>query len=140
MLQDNLIKLRKQMGLTQDAVAERLHVVRQTISKWEKGLSVPDADALRRLAELFEVSVGTLLGETTLEEPSPDRVADQLAAINEQLAIRNRRWRRIWKIVGWVLLIQLIVFLLMIIPSLVLSHHPVPETATNESIVATYDP
>ena len=140
MLQDNLIKLRKQRGLTQDAVAERLHVVRQTISKWEKGLSVPDADALRRLAELFEVSVGTLLSETTLEEPSPDRVADQLAAINEQLAIRNRRWRRIWKIVGWVLLIQLIVFLLMIILSLVPSHHPVPETATNESIVATYDP
>lgn len=140
MLQDNLIKLRKQRGLTQDAVAERIHVVRQTVSKWEKGLSVPDADALRRLAELFEVPVGTLLGETTLEEPSPDRVADQLAAINEQLAIRNRRWRRIWKIIGWVLLIQLIVFLLLILSSLVLSHHPVPEASETESIVATYAP
>ena len=140
MLQDNLIKLRKQKGLTQDAVAERLHVVRQTISKWEKGLSVPDADALRRLAELFEVPVGVLLGDSTLEEPSPDRVADQLAAINEQLAIRNRRWRRIWKIIGWVLLIQLIVFLLLVLSSLVLTHHPVPEVAETESIVATYAP
>lgn len=140
MLQDNLIKLRKQRGLTQDAVAERLHVVRQTISKWEKGLSVPDADALRRLAELFEVPVGTLLGETTLEEPTPDRVAEQLSAINEQLAIRNRRWRRFWKIVGWILLIQLIVFLLLIISSLVLSVDPVRGADVTESIIATFGP
>ena len=105
MLKDNLVILRKQKGLTQETVADRLHVVRQTVSKWEKGLSVPDADALQRLAELYEVPVSRLLGENIEDaDPTPDRVAEQLAAINEQLVIKNRRARRIWKTIGIILL------------------------------------
>lgn len=112
MLKENLVTLRKQKGLSQETVADRLHVVRQTVSKWEKGLSVPDADALQRLAELYEVSVSQLLGENIDGEPTPDRVAEQLAAINEQLAIKNRRARRIWKIIGIILLTQFLIGLL----------------------------
>ena len=115
MLKENLLTLRKQKGLTQEAVADRLHVVRQTVSKWEKGLSVPDADALQRLAELYEVPVSQLLGEIIDGEPTPDRVAEQLAAINEQLAIKNRRARRIWKIIGITLLSIVLLFMLMIV-------------------------
>jgi len=113
MLKENLVTLRKQKGLSQETVADRLHVVRQTVSKWEKGLSVPDADALQRLAELYEVSVSQLLGENIDGEPTPDRVAEQLAAINEQLAIKNRRARRIWKIIGIILLAQFLLVLLL---------------------------
>lgn len=56
MFQENLKTYRKAKGLTQEDLAVRLHVVRQTISKWEKGLSVPDAALLVRLSEVLEVS------------------------------------------------------------------------------------
>ena len=50
---ENLKLLRKQKGMSQEALAQQLNVVRQTISKWEKGLSVPDAELMTRIAELF---------------------------------------------------------------------------------------
>ena len=62
MFGENLKMLRKQKGFSQEELAVRLHVVRQTISKWEKGLSIPDAEMLIRLAEILEVSVSELLG------------------------------------------------------------------------------
>ena len=63
MFSENLKALRKQKGFSQEELATRLHVARQTISKWEKNLSVPDADTLICLAEILEVSVSELLGE-----------------------------------------------------------------------------
>ena len=114
MFQENLKTLRKQQGFTQETLAERLNVVRQTVSKWEKGLSVPDAELLVKLAEVLEVSVSTLLGGRVEGETEPNAVAEQLARINEQLVIKNRRAKRIWTVVaiaigGW-LLLQLLVF------------------------------
>lgn len=99
MFGENLKNLRKQKGLSQEELAERLHIVRQTVSKWEKGLSVPDADLLIRIAEIFETSVSTLLGDTI--EPSNDKniVAEKLEQLNTLLSERNRRSRRIWKAV-----------------------------------------
>lgn len=111
MLHKTLKDLRKKKGYSQEEAASRLNVVRQTVSKWEKGLSVPDADMLVKLAELYEVTVGELLGapqacEETTEPNQPDmrEVAEQLSRINEQLVIRNRRSSRIWKIVGGIVL------------------------------------
>ncbi len=114
MLSDNIRILRKQKGFTQEELAIRLHVVRQTVSKWEKGLSVPDADTLQRLAELLEVEVRQLLGFGVDLEKGNSEVAEQLARINEQLAIKNRRARRIWKTVGIVLLVLVIFNILAI--------------------------
>lgn len=105
MLQENIRAFRQKKGMTQEELALRLHVVRQTVSKWEKGLSVPDAELLIRLAEVLEVSVAQLLGgeaETATEE-KPDAMIEQLSRINEQLAIKNRRAKRLWKIVAWIL-------------------------------------
>ncbi len=62
MFNENLKSIRKAMGYTQEELAIKLNVVRQTVSKWEKGLSVPDADILSRMAEVLEVSVSELLG------------------------------------------------------------------------------
>lgn len=108
MLQDNLKALRKEKGLTQEELAIRINVVRQTVSKWEKGLSVPDAAMLMKLAEIFECPVSRLLGAEGEAKPDTDTVAQQLARINEQLAVKNRRSRRIWKIVGIVLAVFLL--------------------------------
>ena len=96
--------MRKAKGYTQEELAIKLNVTRQTISKWEKGLSVPDVDFLFKIADVLETNVGTLLGGAIMDEVNKDTVAEQLAKISEQLAIKNRRSKRIWKIVGIVLL------------------------------------
>ena len=100
MFHENLKALRKDRGLSQEELAVRLNVVRQTISKWEKGLSVPDAAMLIRLAEVLDTTVSRLLGaDVPEEEADRDRLAEQLARINEQLAVRNRRGRFILRLV-----------------------------------------
>ncbi len=112
MFNENLKTLRKQKGFTQEELAIRVSVVRQTVSKWEKGLSVPDADALQRIAEVLDVGVNELLGADFTQNADNNEVAQQLARINEQLAIKNRRWNRFWKIVGIILLINVVLTIL----------------------------
>ncbi len=114
MFSENLKTLRKQRGFTQEELAARLNVVRQTVSKWEKGLSVPDADMLMRLAEILETTVSTLLGSAIPDEKEPDDIAEQLARINEQLAVKNRRSRRIWRTVAAVLIALAVIYILLI--------------------------
>ena len=122
MFGENLKTLRKQKGFSQEELAVRLHVVRQTVSKWEKNLSVPDADTLIRLAEILEVSVSELLGAKIENENTASDVAEQLSRINEQLAIKNRRSRRIWKIVAIILasivLINIFIAVFFSVPNL----------------------
>ena len=101
MLGDNIKALRKQKGYSQETMANQLNVVRQTISKWEKGQSVPDAYMLEQIAELLEVPVSTLLGDTIPEETSlsrDDEIVTQLAILNAQLANQARSRRRTIKI------------------------------------------
>lgn len=123
MFSHNLKTLRKQKGLSQEEVAVRLHVVRQTVSKWEKGLSVPDAVLLSQLAEILEVNVATLLGENISQDKSQNELAEQLARISEELASKNRRSRLIWRIVLWVLVGWLgLTLLLMVMGAVTFSH------------------
>ena len=103
MLGDNIATLRKQRGMTQQTLADALYVTRQTISKWEKNLSVPDADALVRLADALETTVQTLLGQQAAAPAEPSDIAVALGRINDQLAIQNRRRSRIWKVIAWIL-------------------------------------
>jgi transcriptional regulator with XRE-family HTH domain len=100
MLGANMKTLRKRKGYSQETLAEQLHVVRQTISKWENGTSVPDAEMLNRISELFEVPVSELLGNSipdSEENPDIGEVAKQLAILNEQLANQASRRRKIIK-------------------------------------------
>lgn len=114
MLNTNLQKIRKERGLTQEALAVKLNVVRQTISKWEQGTAVPDADTLCRIAEALDIPVTDLLGvPVTKERDDVSAITKSLAEINEQLAIKNRRSHRIWKIVGITLLIFTIAILVL---------------------------
>lgn len=90
MLNENIRNLRKAKGLSQEELAIKLHVVRQTVSKWEKGLSVPDSSMLISLAEELDISVSTLLGETVQEEqPNKEHISEKLEVINLQLAKRS---------------------------------------------------
>lgn len=111
MLSKNLKIFRERKGLTQENVAEALNVVRQTISKWEKGISVPDADMLIRLAEILDVSVSELIGSDVTDEKNEDMIAVELARVADQLASRNHRSKRIIKCV----LIFLIILLLFLV-------------------------
>jgi len=98
MLNETIQTLRKARGLSQEELARRLHVVRQTVSKWEKGLSVPDAEMLIRLAEALDTAPAVLLGETPEAAPA-DSVAElavKLESLNQQFAreAEGRRKRR----------------------------------------------
>lgn len=125
MLNDNIKVLRKNKGLTQEELAARLHVVRQTVSKWEKGLSVPDAQMLQKLAEELDTTVAQLLGAQELTEQDSDQVAEQLARINEQLAIKNRRAKRIWRIIAVVIGLYLLFWIVTVVGALYFSANPV---------------
>lgn len=115
MLSNNLKRIRQSKGFTQEELAIKINVVRQTVSKWEKGLSVPDADILNRIAEVLDVSVSELLGAEITSEENKNEIAEQLSKISEQLAIKNRRSKRIWKTIGIVLLAVFVLYIVLII-------------------------
>lgn len=101
MLNENIRKLRKSKGFSQEELAVKLGVVRQTVSKWEKGLSVPDSEMLIKLAEELDTTVNNILGETVAEEESELKViAAKLELLNEQFAKQSEAHRRTKRIVS----------------------------------------
>lgn len=148
MLHETLRALRKKKGYSQEETASRLNVVRQTVSKWEKGLSVPDADMLVRLAELYEITVGELLGASPVQEETPElpqpnmhEIAEQLSRINEQLVIKNRRSSRIWKIVGGILIGWILLHLIGAVLSIAaFSVLRIENTETGQVVEEQYEP
>lgn len=115
MFHENLKTMRKAKGYTQEELAIKLNVMRQTVSKWEKGLSVPDADVLCKIADVLDTDVSTLLGEEIVEETDKSAVAQQLAKISEQLAMKNQRSKTIWKVVCIILFVILVFYILAIV-------------------------
>lgn len=108
MLGDTIKELRKKQNISQEELALKMHVVRQTISKWEKGLSVPDAEEVIRLAEIFQVSVSELLGVQERESFSNQILAEKLEEVNQELAKRIERERVLMeagKVRGYILML-----------------------------------
>lgn len=103
--------------MSQQFLADQLHVTRQTISKWERGLSVPDADMLIALSEMFEVSVSTLLNRSINEEDTLENtlLAEKLEQLNLQLAQRNQRSRKVWKVIRFIAIACLVFGILCIL-------------------------
>lgn len=108
MLSENIKTIRKSKGLSQEELAIKLNVVRQTISKWEQGLSVPDADMLISISEVLETPVSALLGETIAETKADDLrvISEKLEVINLQLA-RGKAIRQ--KAVHWFFILLCVV-------------------------------
>lgn len=116
MLHENIKAIRTSKGLSQQELAVKLNVVRQTISKWEQGLSVPDADLLIALSDALETPVSTLLGETVAETETDGlkAISEKLEVINLQLAQRKTTRRKLlhWVLIGWCVLIAVLFVLL----------------------------
>ena len=134
MLNENIKAIRKSKGLSQQDLAVKLNVVRQTVSKWEQGLSVPDSDMLISISEALETPVSTLLGEMVIETEADKikAISEKLEVINWQLAQRKNTRR---KIIRW-LLISLCAIIVMIFAALIIWSSPYlgwdyndPETA-----------
>ena len=91
MLNENIKRIRKSKGLSQEELAIKLNVVRQTVSKWENGLSVPDSSMLIMLADELDTTVSELLGEPIAEPTTDDLMilSKKLEVINLQLAKRS---------------------------------------------------
>ena len=134
MLSENIKAIRKSKGLSQQEFAVKLNVVRQTISKWEQGLSVPDSDMLVFISEVLETPISTLLGETVAETEIDHlkAISEKLEVINLQLSQRKTTRRKIFH---W-MLILLCAAIVIISAVLVLINSPYlgwdyrnPETA-----------
>ena len=104
MLKENIKAIRKSKGFSQQELAIKLNIVRQTVSKWEQGLSVPDADLLISLSEALETPVSTMLGETVIETEvdTLKAISEKLEVINMQLAQRKNTRR---KMIHWSLIL-----------------------------------
>ena len=118
MLKDNLKTLRKNKGLSQEELSIKLHVVRQTISKWETGLSVPDAQMLITISEFFETPVSEILGENIEEKEQNDLkiISQKLEIINEQLSMSQEQKKK--RTITFLIIIDISLILLFIILAL----------------------
>ena len=134
MLSENIKAIRKSKGLSQEELAIKLNVVRQTISKWEQGLSVPDSEMLISISEVLETPVSTLLGENVIESKVDDlkAISEKLEIINLQLAQRKTTRRKTlhWLLISLCAVIVMIFAVLIVLNSSYLgwNYHD-PETA-----------
>ena len=121
MLNENIKTFRKSKGLSQQELAVRLNIVRQTVSKWEQGLSVPDSDMLISLSEVFETPVSTLLGENVIETEvdTLKAISEKLEVVNLQLAKRKTTRRKIihWSLISLCVIIIVIFAVLLTLES-----------------------
>ena len=115
MLKDNLKTLRKNKGLSQEELSIKLHVVRQTVSKWELGLSVPDAEMLITISEILETPVSKILGENIEEKENNDLkvISKKLEVINEQLSMKQEQKRK--RIIDTLVIVDVCLILLFIL-------------------------
>ena len=138
MLNENIKAIRKSKGLSQEELAVKLNVVRQTVSKWEQGLSVPDSDMLILISEILETPVSTLLGEMVIESKADDLkvISEKLEVINYQLAQRKATKRKVlhWMLISCCAVIVAAFAVLIIINSPYLGwDYSDPETAVFEA-------
>lgn len=141
MLSDNIKNLRKSKGLSQDELATKLNVVRQTISKWENGLSVPDAEMLIIIANELDTSVNVLLDETIKPDDNSDIkvIAAKLEIINNQIAKYNETRRKMWRIIFTTVSVITICILLGSFVNFIYFQAVMNGISANTSIIGGYD-
>lgn len=144
MLKDNIKAIRKSKGLSQEEVAIKLNVVRQTISKWEQGLSVPDSEMLISISEVFETPISTLLGENILETKVDDlkAISEKLEVINLQLVQKKSKKRKMirWLLISLCLIIVIIFAFLFLLNSPYFSwDYDIPENAVLGTVFHSFE-
>lgn len=144
MLKDNIKAIRKSKGLSQEELAIKLNVVRQTISKWEQGLSVPDSEMLISISEVFETPISTLLGENILETKVDDlkAISEKLEVINLQLVQKKSKKRKMirWLLISLCLIIVIIFAFLFLLNSPYFSwDYDIPENAVLGTVFHSFE-
>ena len=136
MLSENIKHYRKEKGISQEELALKLNVVRQTVSKWEQNLSVPDSEMLIKISEVFEVPVSKLLGESIAETDTKselEKISQKLENLNSMMAEKNNKSRRVWLIIIAVCLVItsviLIVFSVLFLIQLIYAVSPASSVA-----------
>lgn len=111
---EKILQLRKANGFTQEELAEKLNVSRQSVSKWESVQSVPELEKLVALSEIFQVSTDHLLKPSELDQLSIK--TEMLEKQQQELAAENRKRREkqfcIWSCVGIYLIAAALIVLL----------------------------
>jgi len=144
MLNENIKAVRQSKGLTQEEFAAKLNVVRQTVSKWERGLSVPDSEMLITISEVLETPVSVLLSETVTESTPEElkSISEKLEVINLQLArqMAGRRKALHWTFILLILLIAVVFIVIGIAGSPYLSwDYSNPEIAVAGTVLHAFE-
>ena len=119
---NRLYQLRKQKGMSQEELANRLNVSRQTVSKWEVGDSTPDMEKLVAISDLFEVSLDQLVmgkepvTEKSGEKPTLDK-SEFLNVMNEKVLTEEnkKKTKRGLKVAGIILLLMVLIDMISMI-------------------------
>lgn len=143
MLGQEIKKIRKSRNMTQEELAQRLFVVRQTVSKWERGYSVPDAEQLQSIADIFEIEVKELLGGQ-IKSNDKDEVIEQLSRLNEQMVVRNKHLKKLWKMMivlcsCLIIAVGILITIIMIKPKKNYVDQPLPYIIEIEDFKIFYD-
>ena len=140
MLSDNIKRFRKEKGLSQEELAEKLNVVRQTVSKWENGLSVPDAEMLIRIADTLDTTVNILLNLTKNDETSESHsINEKLDEINNILVDQKEKRRKLLRIIFCIVFIVAIVILAGSFANLVHYKMLIKDLSSGAAIIGGYD-
>lgn len=102
-----IAQLRKELGLTQKELAEKLEVTDKAISRWETGKGLPDTSLLKPLAEIFGVSVGELLSGKRMDDSQIKSQADHIILESLGYEERQEKWKGILRYVFWGILVAL---------------------------------
>ena len=102
-----IAQLRKELGLTQKELAEKLEVTDKAISRWETGKGLPDTSLLKPLAEIFGVSVGELLSGKRMDDSQIKSQADHIILESLSYEERQEKWKGILRYVFLGILVAL---------------------------------
>lgn len=102
-----IAQLRKELGLTQKELAEKLEVTDKAISRWETGKGLPDTSLLKPLAEIFGVSVGELLSGKRMDDSQIKNQADHIILESLSYEESQEKWKGILRYVFWGILVAL---------------------------------
>ncbi len=102
-----IAQLRKELGLTQKELAEKLEVTDKAISRWETGKGLPDTSLLKPLAEIFGVSVGELLSGKRMDDSQIKSQADHIILESLGYEERQEKWKGILRYVFLGILVAL---------------------------------
>lgn len=102
-----IAQLRKELGLTQKELAEKLEVTDKAISRWETGKGLPDTSLLKPLAEIFGVSVGELLSGKRMDDSQIKNQADHIILESLGYEESQKKWKGILRYVFWGILVAL---------------------------------